>query len=219
MLNNFESNAQSKLNSSADASQTVAKSQKKQVKEIPTLNELEKELLRERYRYRYISIIKNTVYSIITLIALAAVVAALWLPVLEIYGTSMTPGLQDGDVVVSSKTSDFKQGDIVAFYYNNQVLVKRVIATSGERINITEDGKVYVNGKGVYEPYVDDFDLGDCNIEMPFQVPEGKMFVMGDNRSVSLDSRNTAIGCVAQEQVVGKIVFRIWPLSEIKKLG
>lgn len=195
------------------------KAKKKVVKEIPSIAELEKELKRERHRYRYTTVLKSTLYTLITVSAIAVLVATLWLPVLEIYGTSMTPALNDGDIVISTKTSDFEQGDVVAFYYNNQVLVKRVIATAGEWVNITEDGLVYVNDQLLYEPYIEDFALGDCNIDLPYQVPEGKVFMMGDHRSVSLDSRNTAIGCISQEQIVGKIVFKVWPLDGIGSIN
>ncbi len=217
MALNDKSNIQSEFDISATAPRSSSKLKEKQVKEIPSLSELERELKREKSRYRGLSILKSVVYSFITLTAVIAIVASLWLPVLEIYGTSMTPYLNDGDVVVSKKVSDFKQGDILAFYYNNQVLIKRVIACSGDWVNITNDGEVYVNNQPLIEPYVKDFSLGDCNIEMPFQVPKGKLFVMGDNREVSLDSRHTAIGCVSQEQIVGKLVFKLWPLSDIEK--
>ena len=137
------------------------------------------------------------------------------LPVLQIYGSSMTPTLQDGEIIFSVKTSEFEPGEIVAFYYNNKILVKRVICGPGDWIDIDEDGTVYVNEVRLEEPYLTEKTLGDCNIDLPFQVPDGKVFVMGDHRSTSVDSRNTAVGCVAQEQIVGKIIFRIWPLNRI----
>lgn len=152
----------------------------------------------------------------ITVAAIAVLVAMLWLPVLQIYGNSMTPTLVDGEIIFTVKTSDFEPGDIISFYYNNKILVKRVIARPGEWVNIDEDGNVYINDVLLDEPYLENKDFGDCNIELPYQVPEGKVFVMGDHRSVSVDSRNTAVGCVASEQIVGRIVFRVWPL---KRLG
>jgi len=156
---------------------------------------------------------KSTVYMLITVAAVAILVATLWLPVLQIYGSSMTPTLHNGDIVFSLKSSDFEPGDVVAFYYNNKILVKRVIAGPADWVDITDEGIVYVNGVLQEEPYIADQAFGDTNIELPYQVPDGKFFVMGDHRSTSVDSRNTAVGCVAQEQVVGKIVFRVWPFE------
>ena len=125
----------------------------------------------------------------------------------------MSPTLQDGDVIFSVKTSDFEPGDVISFYYNNKILVKRVIARPGEWVDIDKDGNVFVNNVPLNEPYLADKAFGDCNIELPYQVPDGKFFVMGDHRSTSVDSRSTAVGCVAQEQIVGKILFRVWPLN------
>lgn len=175
---------------------------------------LEKELKRERYKQKYALVIKSTVFTLITVAAVAVLIATLWLPVLQIYGSSMTPSLSDGNIVVSSASNQLRQGDIVAFYYNNKVLVKRVIAGPSEWVNIDEDGNVYVNNFLIDEPYVDEKALGDCNIELPYQVPENKYFVMGDHRSVSSDSRNSAIGCISEEQIVGKIIFRVWPIKD-----
>ena len=152
---------------------------------------------------------------LITVAAMAVLVATLWLPVLRIYGSSMTPTLQDGEIICTVKTSNFEPGDIISFYYNNKILVKRVIARPGEWVNIDEDGAVSVNGTVLEEPYLVEKALGDTDIELPYQVPDGKIFVMGDHRSTSVDSRNTAVGCVAQEQVVGKIVFRVWPFGRL----
>jgi signal peptidase I len=131
----------------------------------------------------------------------------------------MSPTLEDGDIVLSLKTSDFQQGDVVAFYYNNKILVKRVIARSGEWVDIRANGDIYINNKPLDEPYLTEKSLGDCNIQLPYQVPESRIFVVGDHRSVSIDSRNTAVGCVAEEQIVGKLVFRVWPLSGFERLS
>lgn len=188
---------------------------KKNFSGVPSTEQLETELQRERYRRRYRIVLRSTVYTLITVAAVAVLVATLWLPVLKIYGSSMTPTLTDGDIVFSVKTSDFGAGDIVAFYYNNKILIKRVICSAGSWIDIDEDGTVSVDGVEIDEPYLEEKALGDCNIELPYQVPEGKVFVMGDHRSTSVDSRNTAVGCVAQEQIVGKILFRIWPLERL----
>lgn len=186
---------------------------------VPTTQQLESEIRRVNYKRKYRSVMKSTVYMLITVAAVAILVATLWLPVLQIYGNSMTPTLQNGDIVFSIKSSQFEQGDVVAFYYNNKILVKRVIAGPADWVDITEDGTVYVNGKLLEEPYIAEKALGDTNIELPYQVPDGKIFVMGDHRSTSVDSRNTAVGCVAQEQVVGRIVFRVWPFDAIGIMG
>ena len=138
---------------------------------------------------------------------------------LQIYGSSMSPTLQDGEIIFTVKTSDFKPGDIAAFYYNNKILVKRIICGPGDWINIDEDGTVYVNDIRLEEPYLTEKALGECNIELPYQVPDGRYFVMGDHRSTSVDSRSTAVGCVAGEQIVGKIIFRIWPLDRMETIN
>lgn len=182
---------------------------------LPSVEELEEELKRVKYKKRYKKVLRTTIYTLITVAAVAVLVATLWMPVLQIYGTSMSPTLSKGDIAVSTKTGNFDTGDVIAFYYNNKILVKRVIAQSGQWVDIDEQGNVYVNGIVIDEPYITDRALGECDIKLPYQVPESKIFVMGDNRSVSVDSRSTTIGCIGEEEIVGKIVFRIWPLSEI----
>lgn len=183
------------------------------------IKELRQELRRVKYNNKFAATLFNTVGTLVVVAAAAILVANLWLPILKVTGTSMSPTLQEGQVLMASKGHDFKTGDVIAFYYNNKILVKRVIAMPGDWVNISEDGTVYVNDIAIDEPYLNEKALGDCNIELPYQVPESKIFVMGDNRSVSLDSRNTAIGCVSEEQVVGRITFAIWPLSKIGKIG
>lgn len=171
-----------------------------------------------QYRKRYYRVLRSTVGMLVTVAAVAVLVATLWMPVFKIYGTSMSPNLSDGEIILSRKTSKFVSGDIVAFYYNNKILIKRVIAQPGDWIDITDDGTVYVNQVRLEEPYLTEKALGECDIELPYQVPDGKIFVMGDHRSVSLDSRSTAIGCISQEQIVGKITLRIWPLNRLEVL-
>ena len=188
---------------------------KKGMNTRPTVEQLEAELNRVNYGKRYRTVLKSTVYTLITVAAVAVLVATLLLPVLRIYGNSMTPTLQDGEIIFSLKTSDFEQGDIVAFYYNNKILVKRVIAGPADWVDMDEDGTVYVNGELLDEPYLIERAYGECNIELPYQVPDGRIFVMGDHRSTSVDSRNTAVGCVSQEQIVGRIIFRVCPLNRI----
>ena len=179
----------------------------------PTVAQLEQELKRETYRRRYNRVLRSTIYTLVTVAAAAVLVATLFLPVLRIYGTSMTPTMTDGDIVVSVKGGSFARGDVIAFWFNNKILVKRVIAQPGEWVDIDEDGNVSINGEPLDEPYLSEKALGECDIELPYQVPDGRLFVMGDHRSTSSDSRNSAVGCVAEEQIVGKLVFRVWPLG------
>ena len=185
---------------------------------MPSVEELEAELKRETYRKRYRRTLRSTVYMLITVAAAAVLVATLVLPVLQIYGSSMTPTLTDGDIVVSVAGKNLERQDIIAFYYNNKILVKRVIATAGQWVDISEDGFVTVDGEPLDEPYVYERALGECDIDLPYQVPEGRVFVMGDHRLVSVDSRSTAVGCVSEEQVVGKLVFCVWPISQFGRI-
>ena len=181
----------------------------------PPLKELEGELQRERHKIRYRRVLRSTVFTLVTVAAVAILVATLWMPVLQIYGASMTPTLTDGDIVISRKVRNLKQGDIVAFYYNNRILVKRYIANAGDWVDIDEEGNVYVNGELLDEPYVFEKALGECTIELPYQVPENSIFVLGDHRSVSVDSRSASVGCVAEDQIVGELVFCVWPFSNL----
>ncbi len=181
----------------------------------PPLKELEKELQRERHKIRYRRVLRSTVFTLITVAAVAILVATLWMPVLQIYGASMTPTLKDGDIVISRKVKNLKRGDIVAFYYNNRILVKRYIANAGDWVDLDEEGNVYVNGEILDEPYVFEKALGECTIELPYQVPENRIFVLGDHRSVSVDSRSASVGCVAEDQLVGELVFCVWPFSNL----
>lgn len=183
-----------------------------------TVEQLEKELKRETYRSRYFKILTSTIYALIIVAAVAALVATFVMPVLQISGSSMQPTFTEGEIVLSVKTNNLKQGDIIAFYHGNKILVKRVIAGPGSFVNITIDGDVYVDGVLLDEPYIQEKMLGDTNIIYPYQVPDGEWFVLGDQREVSIDSRNTEIGCVSQDDLVGKIVFRVWPLNKFGKI-
>lgn len=186
------------------------------VESLPSTEAIRSELNRVRRRRAFGSTLRSTIFTLVTVAAAAVLVAVLLLPVLQIYGQSMQGTLNNGDIVVCIKGGEFRTGDVVAFYYNNKILVKRVIAGEGDWVDMDQDGTVYVNNEKLEEPYLTDgTDYGDTNITFPYQVPEGKIFVMGDNRDVSIDSRNTAVGCVSDEQVVGRIVFRVWPFREI----
>ncbi|WP_045798470.1 signal peptidase I [Streptococcus equinus] len=186
---------------------------------LPTTSEIEELYKKAKYRKLFSEKIRSTVFMLIVVAAFAILVAMLYLPTLRIYGKSMKGTLESGDIVLAVKSNRFKTGDVVAFYYNNNILVKRVIAESGDWVNITKDGTVYVNDKKINEPYIENKAYGETNIKFPYQVPENRIFVLGDNRKVSIDSRNTSVGAVSDEQLVGKLIFRIWPLSDIGTLN
>lgn len=181
---------------------------------VPTLEQLETERNRLRYKARYSRTLKSTIAALVVVAALAVLVATIWMPVLRIYGSSMSPTINEGEIVISIKGSSFECGDVVGLYYGNKLLVKRVIAGPGQWVDIDKEGNVSVDGEPLDEPYLIDKAYGDVNIQLPYQVPDGKYFVMGDHRSTSSDSRNASVGCVAAEQIVGKIVYRVWPLAD-----
>lgn len=185
---------------------------KKDAVKRPAISDLQGELKHERYKTRYFRVLRSTIFTLITVGAAAILVATLWMPVLQMYGTSMTPSLEDGDIVISHKSRNLQQGDIVAFYYNNRILVKRYIASAGDWVDIDEEGNVSINNVPLDESYVSEKALGECDIELPYQVPEDRIFVLGDHRSVSIDSRSKSVGCVSEDQIVGKLVFCVWPL-------
>ncbi|MCI8660187.1 MAG: signal peptidase I [Lachnospiraceae bacterium] len=186
--------------------------------DLPDTKELETELRRTRHHTHRKNTWKETLFTLFAVAAAAILAATLFLPVLRIEGSSMTPTLWEGNVVISLQGAEFKEGDIIAFYYNNKILVKRVIARAGDWVDIRDDGTVFVNDEELEEPYVAEKALGECNIKLPYQVPDKKFFLMGDHRSVSIDSRSTSVGCVAEEQIVGKLVFCIWPLKDFRAI-
>lgn len=186
---------------------------------FPSAGLIQAELKRERNKIRYHRILKSAIYSLIIVAAIAVLVATLVLPVLQISGTSMEPTLYNGEIVVLVKTTALQRGDLCGFSYSNKILIKRVIGLAGDVIAIAEDGTVSVNGEMLDEPYVVDKAFGECDIEFPYTVPENAYFLMGDHRSTSIDSRSSVIGCVEQDQLVGKLLLRVWPLSEISFLN
>lgn len=192
----------------------------KQNKEVSykslTITQLENELKRETYKSKYIKILTSTIYALVIISAVSALVATLIMPVLQISGSSMSPTFNEGEIVVSLKTKKLESGDVIAFYHGNKILVKRVIASAGSYINMDEEGHVYVDGNKLNEKYIKEFSLSEVDIELPYQVPDGHWFVLGDNRDDSVDSRNSEIGSISQDDIIGKIIFRIWPLKKLE---
>ena len=177
---------------------------------------IEKELKREVYKSKYLKVLKSTGLTLIVVVSFAAIIATLVMPVLQISGNSMSPTFQNGEIVLSLKKNDYKQGDIIAFYHGNKILIKRVIAKSGDWVDIDKDGNVYVNNKKVEEKYIDNIAYGNTDIKLPYQVPDNKYFVLGDDRENSIDSRNTQIGSIDKNDIVGKITLKVWPLTKFK---
>ena len=201
----------------AVAAGVPAQAEEKQ-RDLPSTEDLREAYEKVSYRDRLRKSIVSTTNILIVVAAIAVLTAMLFLPVLRIYGHSMNNTLESGELVVSLKGANFKTGDIIAFYYNNNILVKRVIANSGDWVDIDLDGNVYVNQQKIEEPYLKEKAFGEPDIDFPYQVPEDRVFVLGDNRAVSVDSRSKAMGCVSSEQIVGKVVFRIWPLDKLGSL-
>ena len=182
--------------------------------DIPTIEEVENEKKRLRHRANYRKTLRGTIAVLLVVAAVSVLVATLWMPVLQIYGKSMNPTLENGQIVVSVKTNDLKTGEVVAFWQGNKLLVKRVIAGPGQWVDISADGTVSVDGEELMEDYLDEKSLGHCDIELPHQVEESHWFLMGDNREASVDSRTETIGDISKDQIEGKIVFRIWPINK-----
>lgn len=182
----------------------------------PTLEQLEKELRKTRHRRNFGRVMRNTLFSLVVVAAVSALIAVLLLPVLQIHGASMGPTLNEQDIVAAINTSRCRTGDLIAFYYNNNILIKRVIAGPGDWVDMDEEGNVSVNGEPLDEPYLAEKALGHCDITFPYQVPDGRFFVMGDQRATSVDSRSSMVGCVSREMVIGRIFMRVWPLQQIR---
>ena len=193
---------------------SIKKNKQKEEKKLNyntlSIEDIEVELKKEKYKSKYFNILSSTVYGLIIVAALAAIIATLVMPVFQISGSSMSPILDNGDLVVSIKTKKIESGDMIAFYHGNKILVKRVIARSGQWVVMDEDGKVYVDGKVLEEDYVEELLLGDYDIKFPYQVPAESYFVLGDNRKVYTDSRNSEIGSIKEEDIIGKILFKLW---------
>lgn len=185
---------------------------------FPTADQLRAERNRLQYRNAFLHMLISTISSLLVVAAIAVLISMLFLPVLRVVGTSMQPTLEDDQLVICQKSGEFESGDVVAFYHNNKILLKRVIGVSGDVIDIQEDGTVYVNGQRLEEPYLSEKAFGECDLELPYQVPDQRIFVMGDHRSTSVDSRSSTVGCIAEEAIVGKVFLRIWPLKDIEIL-
>lgn len=178
-------------------------------------DEVKEELSRLKERERYLKKVQKTLSILVVVAAISVLVATLWMPVLKIYGSSMDPTLENGQIVVSIKTKKLKSGDVVAFWQGNKLLVKRVIASPGQKVDIDVNGKVFVDGKAISESYLDSESLGNTDIDFPHQVEESRWFCMGDNRESSIDSRSAVIGDISKEQIEGKVLFSVWHLNKI----
>ena len=189
---------------------------RKEISSLPTIKQVETERKRYRRQKAYNKALSGTIYVLTIVAAVAGLIATAVLPVLQIEGTSMEPTLVNGDVVLLTKTTSFDRGELCGFSWNNKLLIKRVIGVPGDWIEIDTDGTVYLNGEKLNEPYAEQLSVGECDLEFPFQVPQEQYFVLGDMRESSIDSRNTLIGCVAKDQIIGKVFFRIWPFNTIR---
>lgn len=180
-----------------------------------TISQIEQELKKEKFKSKYVKVLLSTIYTLIIVASVAALIATFIMPVLQISGSSMSPTLEEGQIVVTLKTEKINKGDVIAFYHGNKILIKRVIATSGNWVKITDEGDVYVDGKLIEEPYLEKKSIGQYDVEFPLQVSEGSYFILGDDRETSIDSRNAVIGCISKEDIIGKVLFKVWPIKQI----
>lgn len=193
----------------------MLKEKKNRALVLPSEDDVKAERKRLKYRRRFIITLRTTVYALTVIAAIAVLLATLFLPVLQVSGSSMEPTLSDDDIILLIKTDNLSTGDLIGFYYQNKLLLKRVIGVAGDVIDIDEEGNVTVNGELLDEPYVTNKSIGECDIDLPYQVPENRVFVMGDNRATSIDSRSSVIGCIEEDQIVGKVLIRIYPFKKI----
>lgn len=194
------------------------KENKKITYEDITIDNLKAEIHRVKYKNSFSRLLRSTVYVLIIIVAISSICATLFMPVIEITDSSMKPLLNDGDIVLTVKDNKFKTGDIVAFYHGNKILIKRVIGVESDFVNIDKDGIVYVNGKELKENYVKELKKGDSDIKYPVQVSDGSIFVLSDDRDVLTDSRTLNVGQIKTNDIIGKVIFKVWPLKEIKKI-
>ena len=181
---------------------------------VPSLSEIQSERKRIRRGTYYRQALRGTISVLLVVAAVAVLITTLFLPILQISGDSMSPTLEHDEIVVLLKTKEFERGDLIGFYYQGKILLKRVIALPEDEVAIDADGNVYVNGELLEEPYVTDKGLGDCDLEFPYKVPGTSYFVLGDRRSNSVDSRNSVVGAISRDDIIGKVFIRVWPLPK-----
>ena len=180
---------------------------------LPSPEQVSRAYQQDQYRKRYKRAFISTLSVLAVIAAVAVLVSTLFLPVIQVSGNSMEPTLSDGDVLVLLKSKRYERSQLCCISWQNKMLLKRIIGLPGDVVSIDTQGNVTVNGALLDEPYVSDKTLGECDVTFPCQVPEGKVFVLGDHRSTSIDSRSSEIGCVDQDQIVGFVLFQVWTIG------